>query len=272
MPRRPAVAGQFYPAGKAELESMLKQFITEEGQKQHALGVLSPHAGYVFCGAVAGKAFGSIHVPEAVVLLNPSHYAYQPPFALWTGDSWQTPLGEVALHEGICSALAELPFVTSDNAPHSREHSGEVVLPFLQYQRPDVKIAVICITSSARLADLQQLGSSIAEIVRRCGEEDALVVASSDMSHESGPAAEQVVRKNDPKAIQKMEQLDPEGLHTTCRTERITMCGVLPAVAMMESVRARGGTKGVLLAQATSADSPYGRGEYVVGYAGMIFT
>lgn len=271
MPRKPAVADQFYPGDRGQLESMMREFTPEVSEKQSALGALSPHAGYVFCGAVAGKVFSSINVPQAVVLLNPSHYAYHPAVALWTGGSWLTPLGEVELHDAICSALQELPIVTADDGPHSREHSAEVVLPFLQYQRPDVRIAVLCITSSAQLGELQELGRSIADVIRRCGEEDALVVASSDMSHESGPGALQTVNRNDPKAIEKMEKLDSEGLHSACRSEGITMCGVLPAVAMMESAHARGATKGVCLARSTSADSPHGSGSYVVGYAGMIF-
>jgi hypothetical protein len=69
-----------------------------------------------------------------------------------------------------------------------------------------------------------------------------------------------------------MERLDPEGLYNTCEQENITMCGVKPATAMMESVQAQGGTKGVLVDSSTSADSPYGAGSYVVGYAGMIFS
>ena len=269
--RRPAVAGQFYPGGRGELERMLGEFAVEAPEKQNALGALSPHAGYVFCGAVAGKVFSSINVPGTIVLLNPSHYASSPPVALWTGGSWRTPLGEVELHEPLCSALAELPTVTPDDYPHTSEHSGEVVVPFFQYHRPDVKMAVLCVTVSATLSQLLELGRDIPKVLRQCGEDDALVVASSDMSHESGPMARQVVNRNDTKAIEKMEALDPEGLHKVCRAEGITMCGVLPAVAMMESVRARGGTRGVLLGRATSADSPYGSGSYVVGYAGMIF-
>ena len=103
------------------------------------------------------------------------------------------------------------------------------------------------------------------------GERNALVVASSDMSHEDGPGALKIVNEHDPLAIAEMERLDPAGLVRVCSSEGITMCGVLPAAAMMASVRARGGSEGVLVHRATSADSPHGRGTYVVGYAGMIF-
>lgn len=271
MARQPAVAGQFYPGTPEELRSMLDEFAYEPDERQTALGALSPHAGYVFCGHVMGKVFGSIEVPETVVLLTPSHHARRPGVALWTGGPWKTPLGDVPLHDDLCSALQDLPLVTASDQAHTREHSGEVVLPFLQYYQPDVKVAVLCITPGAGVDDMLQLGQSIPDVLSDTGEEDALVVASSDMSHERAPGALDTVKENDPKAIEKMEQLDPKGLFDVCQTEQITMCGVMPATAMMESVRARGGSKGTLLERATSADSPYGSGSYVVGYAGMIF-
>lgn len=271
MARKPAVAGRFYPAEEQQVRSMIEQFTAPQQDKRKVLGALSPHAGYVFCGGVMGKVFGGIEVPKTVLLLNPSHNYYEPAFALWRGGAWITPLGEAPLHEQLCEGLSALPMVTDADGPHKPEHSGEVVLPFLQYHQPDLRIAVVCIASAAGLAELLEFGASAADVLRDCGEDNALVVASSDMSHESGTGAVDVVNRNDPLAIERMEKLNPEGLFKTCRSKRITMCGVLPAAAMMASVKARGGTRGVLVGRATSADSPYGSGDYVVGYAGMVF-
>ena len=268
MARKPAVAGQFYPDDEAELKSMLKKFTPDREEKKSVLGALSPHAGYVFCGAVMGQVFGGINVPESVIVLNPSHRVSSPAVALWRDGPWETPLGEIELDEELCDRLEDISVVTADQHAHSGEHSGEVVLPFLQYQRPDVKVAIMCVTTQAELDDLLELGDSIAELVDG---EDTLVVASSDMSHESGTSALDKVKRNDPMAIEKMEQLDPPGLLDVCKAKHITMCGVLPAVAMMESVRKRGGSAGSLIDRATSADSPYGGGNYVVGYAGLTF-
>lgn len=271
MPRKPVVDGQFYPADPRRLRAAVESYSPAVEQKEHVLGLLCPHAGYPFSGPVAGKAFAGVVVPKAVVLLNPSHSYDRPAFALWTGGSWETPLGEVALHESLTAALAALPLVTADDRPHLPEHSGEVVLPFIQYQNPSARIAVICVTASANLGALKQLGASLADVLRKCGEDDALIVASSDMSHESGGGALDVVNRNDSIAIAQMQELNADGLYFVCRQEPITMCGVLPAVAMMSAVGARGGRQGVLVARATSADSPLGRPSYVVGYAGMVF-
>ena len=271
MSRKPAVAGGFYPAEPGLLRHAIESFTPAVAEKERALGLLSPHAGYVYSGGVAGKTFARARVPGTVLLLNPSHCYDRPAFALWTGGDWETPLGKVALHDGLTAALSEVPLVTADDRPHLPEHSAEVVLPFLQYHNPDVRIAVICVTQAARLGALKELGVAMAEALTRCGEADALIVASSDMSHEDGSGALELVNRNDPLAIAQMEALSPDGLYRVCRDEGITMCGVLPVAAMMAAVAARGGRGGVLVARATSADSPLGGGSYVVGYAGMIF-
>lgn len=271
MTREPAVAGQFYPSSANKLRSMLADYTPDVDDKTEALGVLTPHAGYVFSGATAGKVFGRIQIPDTVVVLNPSHQVRHPACALWTNESWETPLGEVPIQGPLCDALEELPEVTANNQAHQGEHAGEVVVPFLQYHNPDVRICVLCITTSAGASEMRALGEGINEALAECGIDDSLVVASSDMSHERGTDALETVKAHDPMAVEKMEQLDPEGLIETCRTNNITMCGVLPAAAMMASVQGRGGIRGEVVDRATSADSPHGAGNYVVGYAGMIF-
>jgi len=271
MVRRPAVSGQFYPAAPGALRSMLESFDPHVEEKVQAPAALCPHAGYVFSGAVAGRTLGSIHVPDAVLMLNPSHHVAGPAFALWDGGGWQTPLGVVPLHEGLTAALAALPLVSVDARPHQPEHAGEVLLPFLQHYNPAVRVAVVCVTSSAGLEALKQFGRSCAGVLEECGEPHALILVSSDLSHESGPGALDVVKAHDSLVIEQMEKLDPDGLYRTAREQHVTMCGVLPAVAAMSAAQGRGAGRGELVARATSADSPRSGGSYVVGYAGMVF-
>jgi AmmeMemoRadiSam system protein B len=271
MIREPTVAGQFYPDSERELRAALRSCCPPDATAGPALGVVCPHAGYIFSGPVAGKLFAAVSVPETVVLLTPSHHFDRPAFALWTGGPWQTPLGDVQIHEELTAALSSLPMVTADDGPHLPEHSGEVVVPFIQYRNPQARMAVVCVTASAKLEALKEFGVALAGLLEGAGCADALVVASSDMSHESGPAALQTVKRGDDLAVEAMTDLDPDRLYHVCRGEGVTMCGVLPATASLAASLARGATEGRLVARATSADSPSGRGSYVVGYAGVLF-
>ena len=101
MPRRPVVAGQFYPADPRRLRSTIEAATPAvDREPSRALGALCPHAGYPFSGGVAAGLFARVRVPDTVLLLTPSHAYAHPAFALWTGGDWETPLGRVPLHEG----------------------------------------------------------------------------------------------------------------------------------------------------------------------------
>jgi len=266
MLRRPAVAGTFYPADRSGLESMMDKFCACETPAPGAVGVLSPHAGYMYSGPVAGAVFACVDVPETAVVLGPNHRGIGAPYGLFSEGSWQTPLGEAAVDEELARALAEeCPFLESDTASHMHEHSIEVQVPFLQYRREDVRIVPICI-GEHDFGKLVKLGAGIEAAASALGRE-VLVVASSDMTHYE--SAEEAERK-DRKAIERMQALDEEGLWEVVRRERISMCGVAPAVAAIAAARKMGASEGRLVKYTTSGEAT---GDYaqVVGYAGLAF-
>jgi hypothetical protein len=272
MTRRPAVHGRFYPDDPDELRQQVESYIGQaEGEPEPARGILSPHAGYVFSGGVAGQTFGAVHVPDTVLVLNPSHNYARPKFALWTGGPWATPLGELELDRGLTDALEGMDGVTAEDGVHLPEHSGEVQMPFIQVCNPDARIAVVCITQSAGLADLEQFGRALPGIFEQAGAGKVLMVASSDMSHEAGPQALERVNSQDALVHEQLKAFSPEGVYKVCREHNVTMCGSLPAAAMMYCAQEQGASEAVMAARATSADSPYGGGDRVVGYTGMVF-
>src|SRR3989304_7832494 len=97
MIRNPAVAGYFYPSDTDKLKNILGEFVKENGDKEDALGIISPHAGYIYSGKVAGKIFSRINIPDKVIILSPNHTGCGAPFSLWPSGEWQTPLGNVAI-------------------------------------------------------------------------------------------------------------------------------------------------------------------------------
>lgn len=263
--RRPAVAGQFYPAESDRLRGMLSRMIEREENPVSVIGIVVPHAGYVYSGGVAGKGYGSVRIPPVVVILCPNHHGIGAPVALSAADGWETPLGVVPIDQHLSSRiLRQVPgFVERDDVAHLHEHSLEVHLPFLQYLRPDVSIVPISLGFGDE-ATMVRLARLLADLLCDLPERP-LIVASSDMTHyESAESA----RIKDQLAIDRFLALDPEGLLSVCRAHRITMCGVVPAAVMLKTALLLGARHAELLAYSTSGDVT---GDYrqVVAYASL---
>lgn len=264
MQRQPAVAGQFYPGNAKKLQSELAELITETTFTQNVRGIIAPHAGYMYSGAIAGKVYGTIKIPPAVLIIGPNHHGVGAPVALYPDGEWLTPLAPVAISARLNTLLSShVPFVQLDAAAHRFEHSLEVQVPFIQHRRPDAVISALCL-GFGDYATVEALGLGIAAAIREFGE-DVLIVASSDMTHyESADAA----RRKDEQALQRILALDPEDLLRICRHEHITMCGVVPAAVMLVAARALGATHAEQVAYATSGDIT-GDNSQVVAYAAV---
>jgi len=264
MIRQPALAGQFYPDDPVELRRELGRLIAVQEPRQRVLGVIAPHAGYIYSGAVAGRVYGAIEIPQTVLILGPNHHGVGARAALFPAGEWLTPLGSVPLNQKLATLIQQhAPMVEVDATAHRFEHSLEVQLPFLQYLRPDVSIVPICV-GFGDLASCRVLGEGVASAIAAYGE-PVLIVASSDMTHYESAAA---AKRKDELAIREVLSLNPEGLLKSCREHGITMCGVIPAVIMLVAALKLGAINAKLLQYATSGDVT-GDDRQVVAYAGM---
>lgn len=228
--RRPVVAGAFYPESETALRRELEEYIQPIGSKRSVIGLISPHAGYVYSGGCAGKGFGAVYVPDRVIVLGVNHHGFGHPYALDGHDAWETPLGAAEIDTELRDGLAEKSEVFGvDSTAGSREHSLEVQVPFIQYINPSAKILPITV-SSVDLDSLMAGGREIARLIAAHKKKNILMVASTDMSHYVD--AETAMLK-DNKAIDKIKKLDPEGLFDTVAAARISMCGVAPTTMML---------------------------------------
>lgn len=264
MIRHPAVAGQFYSDDPRRLRAELAHLVPEEAVKRKVLGVVAPHAGYLYSGRVAGALYGAIELPATVIVLGPNHHGFGAAVALHPEGEWLTPLGAVPVAGAFSRLLCEqLPLVQVDSTAHRFEHSLEVQLPFLQYLRSDLSIVPLCL-GFADYERCEQLGEGLAKAMRAFGGE-VLIVASSDMTHYE---SEELARRKDQLAVAEMLALNPRGLHQVCRQRGITMCGVIPATVMLIAARELGATRAELVRYGTSGEVT-GDTSQVVGYAGL---
>ncbi len=265
--RPPAFAGTFYDARPERLARDVRARLDAAGggEPGPAFGAIAPHAGYVYSGGVAAAVYARIRIPSTCVILCPNHTGRGAPAAVDPSDAWRTPLGDAPVDRALAKRLAELaPSLEDDAEAHRREHSLEVQLPFLQVLRPGVTFVPICLGEPS-LALCREVGDAIAAVCAEAAE-PPLVIASSDMNHyESRDEG----RLKDDRALARVEGLDAEGLFRTVLTESISMCGFLPATALLFAARAAGAGPARVVARRDSGDET-GDTSSVVGYAGVI--
>lgn len=262
--RQPVVAGQFYPGDAAQLNEAVRRLIGA-GPVQKALGVMVPHAGYVYSGRVAGEVYGRLEPPEIFIILGPNHTGLGPPAAIMTSGIWKMPTGDVAIDEKMAADITASSGLLEDSAAaHVYEHSIEVQLPFLQYLVEQPKIVPICLMPLTA-GQCRDIGLAIAGVVKSSGKQ-ILVIASSDMSHYE---AEYQARRQDEMALKQIMRLDGAGLLQTVRDNQISMCGAAPVAVMLYACKELGATSAKLVKYETSGDVT-GDFRQVVGYAGLV--
>lgn len=269
MIRNPVVAGQFYPLSKESLLKEAGSLMDAAAQKEDAVAVLSPHAGYVYSGAVSGAAFSSIKPKSTYVIIGPNHTGLGSPFSLSASDSWKTPLGEVGVNKDLEEKiLKNCPEVKIDELAHMYEHSIEVQLPFLQMLQKQFTIVPMVIALGG-LKDFRSIGGAIAKSLKESGmDKDAVIVASSDMTHYE---PQESAKDKDSSAIDAVLKLDEAELVRRVEEMDISMCGYAPAAIMIAAAKKLGADKAKLVKYQTSGDVS---GDYssVVGYAGIIIS
>ncbi|MBF0493573.1 MAG: AmmeMemoRadiSam system protein B [Candidatus Omnitrophica bacterium] len=264
MARIPYVSGSFYPSSEKELLITLKEMISSNSKKKDALGIIVPHAGYVYSGSVAGEVYASVKPKEIYVVISPSHTGEGARMAV-SDETWKTPLGNVSVDENFISTLLTAePLFEVDRVAHRHEHSLEVQLPFIQAISKDFNIVPITV-QYAPVAELRKAGEAIAETIKKT-KNPCMIVASSDMNHYEGRG---VTHTKDKLAIEKILQLDAAGLVETVQKNHISMCGVMPAAMMLFAVAKLGATKAELIRYADSGEVN-GDDSLVVGYAGVV--
>jgi AmmeMemoRadiSam system protein B len=263
--RKPAVAGQFYPQGKERLLKIISNLVDESKEKRDCIASISPHAGYMYSGKVAGETFSMISIPDTVVILGPNHTGMGKAFSIMDKGEWETPLGDIKINEELAKLILEESLLASiDHTAHLWEHSIEVQLPFIQFFNPNADFVPICIQKT-NYEQLERFGEDLAEAIKRYGRK-VLIVASSDMSHYI-PKDE--AERKDWLALEKIEDINPKDLYDVVEREDISMCGIAPVVSTLSASRRLGAKGAKVVSYATSGDVT-GDFTEVVGYAGVI--
>lgn len=272
--RLPAVAGLFYEgdarALRAEVEGHLSAARGPRLPAPAWRALLLPHAGHVYSGGICGEGVGAVELPPAVLLIGPNHHGEGAGVALSDAPAWRTPLGDVPVARSLVEELvAQGPPVRVDERAHRREHSLEVIVPFLQSARPDVSVAFLSV-GEPDLDVCLGVGRAIARAVTRleAGGARVALVVSSDLNHY---LPRERNRERDERALEALLAGDPgELFERVLVRERISMCGVLAATALLAALQGLPATKARVLSHGDSGDA-FGDTNRVVGYAAVLW-
>ena len=265
MDREALVAGRFYPGDKKVLERQIENFIDTGVKREETVGIVSPHAGYIYSGKVAGAVYSRMEMAETFIIIGPNHTGRGEPFSIMTAGKWKTPLGPVDIDSGMAGEiLSGSQSLKEDEEAHRYEHSIEVQIPFLQYLKNDFRFVPI-VLSSGNLAVYRDIGEAIARAINS-KETKAVIIASSDMTHYE---PQEIAEDKDEKAIAAILELNERKLLERVGDLNISMCGCAPVATALTACKELGAEKAELVRYMTSGDTG---GDYnaVVGYAGII--
>jgi AmmeMemoRadiSam system protein B len=275
----PAVAGTWYPGDGPSLARAVDGYLeAAEPQAQaggRVIGLIEPHAGYVYSGAVAGRGFRAVRGCRyaRVIVIGPSHYEGFRGAALPDAEVYRTPLGDVPLDRKAIETLARNPRFTIASRPFHPEHSLEAEIPFLQRAlEPGWRLLPVLVGAGTSGTVAQE----VADALRAIAEPATLVVVSSDFTHYGPrfgyvPFKEDVpnrLRTLDMGAVRLAEALDADGLETYVRETGATICG-RDAIGVLLRLLPRG-TTGSLAAYDTSGNLT-GDWHHSVSYAALTF-
>jgi hypothetical protein len=274
------VAGQFYEANAEALRAQIKScFLHELGPKRlpevnflnhprNIVGMICPHAGYMYSGPVAASAFYELALdgkPDTVVLLGPNHTGYGSALSIMREGIWNTPLGNIQIDTKIAADLIhETNFMDVDELAHRYEHSLEVQLPFLQFLYGNTfKIVPICFLMQ-EYDSAVEIGRALEEVLDAT---NSVVIASSDMTHYE-PA--KTATTKDQSALKAVKELDAKCFYETVEKQNITACGYAPIVTLITYAQGVN-VKDIDVLNYHNSGDITGDHSSVVGYAAVVF-
>lgn len=235
--RDAVVAGSFYPGTKKEIDNLLDRIYLHEKENintglsaKNLIGAVVPHAGYIF------SAYEAVHVFEILgkspvmydtfFIINPNHTGYGMEIEVDSNERWTTPLGSVEIDKDFVDHL-ELPV---SNSAQIREHSAEVMLPFLQkWITYPFKIVPICILRQNPLTS-KEIADKIYKANLKLNKK-IFIIASSDFSHYVDP---EKGKEKDSLVLNELKKLDSAHLYDTVVRNRISVCGYGPIMTLIE--------------------------------------
>ncbi len=264
--RQPVVSGVFYESDLDELKNSLK-LMFKNTKLLGNLGVISPHAGYVYSGITSAFSLASLKPSKRFLIIGPNHNLLGHEFSISDGI-WETPLGEAKIDNELAKYLLNNNIIKDDPIAHSHEHSIEVQIPFLQHIFGNFTFVPLSVANSDYSHKFLSKCESVAKTISsELKKKDFRIIVSSDFSHYI-PQAE--ADEKDEKAIEMIKNLNVRGFFKTLEKLDASMCGYGPIAILMSVAKEMGWKKIEVINHSSSGDVTKDR-DSVVNYYSIGF-
>ena len=267
--RKSIIAGSWYPEDPSILRGDIARYIQNVPDREltgDVVGLIVPHAGYVYSGQVAAHAYKLIQGKkyDAVVLIGPSHRAAFGGVSIYSQGAYETPLGVIPVNENIACEMKRLSSILIDlPAAHAQEHSLEIQLPFLQVALGAFSFIPLVMGDQNAVTCLE-----LADVIYQVAKDrHVLIVASSDLSHFYNAKK---AKELDGIALRHIQDSDAEGLLGSLAHDKTEACGGGPMAVTMLAAHKLGTSHSLLLKYANSGDVT-GDKSSVVGYTSAVY-
>ena len=261
--RQPAVAGMFYPSSPEKLKKeieLLLEVSPVDIKVQDLVGIISPHAGYIYSGRTAAYGFNLLKDKsfKTVIIISPSHREYFPGVSVYDGSGFETPLGIAEVDEAVSKRLTDKSKVIfRGSTGQENEHAVEVQIPFLQVMLDNFRVVPVVMGDQGKL-----FVDDLAEKLSEVADENTLIVASSDLSHYYNEPTAEIM---DSIVENRIRTFEISGLEEDFNSGRCEACGAGPILALLKCAWLKNKRKAYILHRSNSGEI---NGDYmkVVGY------
>jgi AmmeMemoRadiSam system protein B len=263
------IAGKWYPGTSHHLAAAVDEMLDNAPEAALAgriVGLVVPHAGYLYSGAIAARAFRLVREGafKRVVVLSPMHHVYDAPLLTTAHHAYQTPLGIIPVDRDCLDTLGQ--HVPLAAARFDQEHAIEIELPFLQRALGEGFSLVPLMLRDQTYAFAQQIGRALAQVIGP--RNSTLLVASSDLSHFFSQAR---AERLDRVVLDNLKAFDPQGIIRADDEGRGLACGRGAIASVLVAARLLGADRVQIVGYSTSA-AVTGDTQRVVGYGAAVIT
>ncbi|MEN8201324.1 MAG: AmmeMemoRadiSam system protein B [Bacteroidota bacterium] len=235
--RSAIVEGRFYPSSKNRIFGQIREIEQEDRfrytgtEPKRIFGAVLPHAGHIYSGYQTVPFFQLLRkleiYPDTFVIIHPNHNGIGSRLAIDDSDVWSNAIGDVSLDRDLAEIM-KLPY---DRLAHSREHSAEVIIPFLQYFMPAHSFSIVPVCMMDQDFESASLVAARIGMAVKQTKRNIMVIASCDFSHflspEEGASCDQLV-------LDRIQARDAAGIERIVKQKHISVCGYGPIMSLME--------------------------------------